>query len=326
MKVAMIGTGFIVHEALKCLNDLPIDVGAIYAKHNIQAAKDLQDQYHIPQVYTNYDQLLQETDCDVVYIGLVNTAHYEYAKKAVLANKHVIVEKPFCIHANQSQEIITLAKQKKLFVFEAVRPLHTPNFQQLRKDIHKIGQIKCIQCNYSQYSSRYDKYKKQKVLPALDPKFYGGALYDINVYNLNFVVSLFGKPKSVSYQANMGFNGVDTSGTVLLTYSDFYAICTGAKDSESPGHAIIQGDNGTIVLDDGANLIQGYHLCIRNQKPQDIYLNTQSNWMAHEFLDFKEMLETNNVSKMESYLEISQNVMETLDQAIATIPYGQLRK
>ena len=48
--------------------------------------------------------------------------------------------------------------------------------------------------------------------------------------------------------------------------------------------------------------------------------------MAHEFLDFKEMLETNNVSKMESYLEISQNVMETLDQAIATIPYGQLRK
>ena len=160
----------------------------------------------------------------------------------------------------------------------------------------------------------------------MDSKFYGGALYDINVYNLNFVVSLFGKPKSVSYQANMGFNGVDTSGTVLLTYSDFYAICTGAKDSESPGHAIIQGDNGTIVLDDGANLIQGYHLCIRNQKPQDIYLNTQSNWMAHEFLDFKEMLETNNVSKMESYLEISQNVMETLDQAIATIPYGQLRK
>ena len=73
-------------------------------------------------------------------------------------------------------------------------------------------------------------------------------------------------------------------------------------------------------------LIQVNHLCIRYQKPQYKTLNTQSIWMDQEFLDFKEMLETNNVSKMESYLEISQNVMETLDQAIATIPYGQLRK
>ncbi|MDX8418106.1 MAG: Gfo/Idh/MocA family oxidoreductase [Absicoccus sp.] len=326
MKVAMIGTGFIVHEALKCINDLPIDVGAIYAKHNLQAAKQLQAQYQIPHVYSDYDQLLQETDCDVIYIGLVNTAHYSYAKKALLADKHVIIEKPFCINAKQSKEIITLAKQKHVFVFEAVRPLHTPNYQQLREDIHKIGQIKCIQCNYSQYSSRYDRYKKQDVLPALDPKFYGGALYDINVYNLNFVVSLFGKPDTVSYHANIGFNGVDTSGTVLLTYPDFYAVCTGAKDAESPAYAIIQGDHGTINLDGGANLIQGYHLCIRNQEIQDVYLNTQSNWMAHEFLDFKEMLETNNVTKMESYLEISQNVMETLDQAIATIPYGQRKQ
>lgn len=326
MKVAMIGTGFIVHEALKCINDLPIDVGAIYAKHNLQAAKQLQAQYQIPHVYSDYDQLLQETDCDVIYIGLVNTAHYSYAKKALLADKHVIIEKPFCIHAKQSKEIIALAKQKHVFVFEAVRPLHTPNYQQLREDIHKIGQIKCIQCNYSQYSSRYDRYKKQEVLPALDPKFYGGALYDINVYNLNFVVSLFGKPDTVSYHANLGFNGVDTSGTVLLTYPDFYAVCTGAKDAESPAYAIIQGDHGTINLDGGANLIQGYHLCIRNQERQDVYLNTQSNWMAHEFLDFKEMLETNNVTKMESYLEISQNVMETLDQAIATIPYGQRKQ
>lgn len=323
MKVAMIGTGFIVSKALECLNDLPIDVVSIYARHNVEKANQLKEQYHIDHVYTNYDELLDTCDCDFVYIGLVNTAHYEYVKKALEKNKHVIVEKPFCINADQTKEIIELANKKHLYVFEAVRPLHTPNWKQLKKDIQKIGNIRCIQCNYSQYSSRYDKYKKHEVLPALDPKYYGGALFDINIYNLNFVVSLFGKPDDVHYQANLGFNGVDTSGTVTLTYPSFYALCTGAKDADSDPFAYIQGDNGYIRVNGGASRIDSYTIYERNKDPQVVGLNTETNWMAHEFLDFKKMFESNDEKRMKEYLMISTHVMETVDAALKTIPYGQ---
>ena len=70
-----------------------------------------------------------------------------------------------------------------------------------------------VQCNYSRISSRYRQYEQGIVLPAFDPACSGGCLYDINLYNLHFVTGLFGRPEEVDYYANLGFNGVDTSGT-----------------------------------------------------------------------------------------------------------------
>ena len=66
------------------------------------------------------------------------------------------------------------------------------NYQNIQTVLSRIGEIKLIQCNYSQYSSRYDAYLRQEVLPAFDPEQYGGALYDINVYNVHFVQGVFG--------------------------------------------------------------------------------------------------------------------------------------
>lgn len=323
MKLAIIGTGMIVGCALECLEQIPsIERKAIYARpHSKDKAQDLAQKYAIQEVYTDYDQLLAHADCDTVYIGLINKVHYEYAKKALLDNKHVILEKPFCVNAQETKELIDLAQEKKRYLFEAFRPLHTPNFLSIKEDLPKLGPIKCIQCNYSQYSSRYNAYKEKKALPALDPKLYGGSLYDINIYNVTFVVALFGLPKHVKYYANLGFNGVDTSGTVFMEYDHFYALCTGAKDSDSPGHALIQGEDGYISIDDGANLIGSYHLCIHKESTH-INKNLYSDWMMHEFKDFEEMIEKQEYQKMRDYLKITYETMQVVDQAIASIPYG----
>lgn len=325
MKLAFIGTGFIIGQALECVEQIPtIQKSAIYArKHSLEKAEKFAQQYQIDEIYTDYDQLLKESNCDTVYIGLVNKAHYEYGMKALKANKNVIMEKPFCTNAKETKALIDLAEEKQLYVFEAVRPLHTPNYNQLKEDIKEIGNIRCIQCNYSQYSSRYNAYKEKKVLPALDPKLFGGALYDINIYNVNFVVSLFGLPKEVSYKANIGFNGVDTSGTLFLQYEDFYAICTGAKDSDSPGYAIIQGDEGYLSINDGANLIGSYQKVIHKEE-KHVALNQYDNWMMHEFKDFEKMLNEKDYKRMKEYLVTSYQVMQVIDQAIASIPYGEI--
>ena len=129
MKLAIIGTGMIVGCALECLEQIPsIERKAIYARpHSKDKAQDLAQKYAIQEVYTDYDQLLAHADCDTVYIGLINKVHYEYAKKALLANKHVILEKPFCVNAQEAKELIDLAQEKKRYLFEAFRPLHTPN-------------------------------------------------------------------------------------------------------------------------------------------------------------------------------------------------------
>ena len=246
MKLAFIGTGKIIGDALFAVEPVEtIERTAIFARpHSRKKAEDLAAQYQIPEIYTDYGQLLEETAADTVYIGLINSAHYPYAKEALLHGKNVILEKPFTGFYEEAKELQQIAEEKKLFIFEAITILHNEVFDEMKKNLRKLGTLRMALCNYSQYSSRYDAYLEGDIAHSFDPEYYGGALYDINVYNIHYCVGLFGKPLDVEYYPNIGPNGVDVSGTLVMRYDGFSAVCTGTKDSDSPGFISVQGEKG----------------------------------------------------------------------------------
>ena len=135
---------------------------------------------------------------------------------------------------DEAKELVDLARAKKLFVFEAITVLHNDVIAKMKENLPRLGQIRMMLANYSQYSSRYDNYLKGVVDHSFDPKYLGGALRDINVYNIHYAVELFGTPQKTHYYPNTGFNGIDVSGTMVLEYDGFSAVCTGGKDSDSP--------------------------------------------------------------------------------------------
>ena len=319
MKLAILGTGFIVKEgALKALKDVPeIEITAIFARPSSKAtAEELATIHSIPRVYTDYGELLKDPEIDFVYIGLINSVHYEYAKGALLAGKNVIVEKPFASLAREVAELRDLALEKHLYVFEAVTLLHLPNFHEIRKALPKLGKIRAVTANYSQYSSRYDRYLKGEVLPAFDPQRSGGALYDINIYNLNFIIGLFGPPENVQYRANIGFNGIDTSGVVSLQYDGFFATALGAKDSDSPGFITIQGEKGYLRVLGAPNELKAFELCLRGTGTVTRYeLNRYEHRMVHEFQEFATLYEKGDYSAMKNGLDVSLTVQETAEKA-----------
>ena len=94
--------------------------------------------------------------------------------------------------------------------------------------------------NYSQYSSRYDAFKRGEIAPAFNPEMGGGALRDLNIYNIHLLVGLFGKPHRVEYLPNVE-RGVDTSGILVLDYGNFKAVAIGAKDCSAEIRSTIQG-------------------------------------------------------------------------------------
>ena len=316
MRLAMIGTGGIVKEALTALKEVPsITCQAIWAReHSLEKARNLANEYHILQVYTNYEALLAADDIDFVYIGLVNSAHYAFARQALLAGKHVIVEKPFASTRKETKELLTLAQEKHLYLFEAVTLLHMPNFRAVQKNLAEIGNVKMVQCNYSQYSSRYASYRQGKVLPAFDPALSGGALYDINVYNLQFVIGLFGSPAHVQYIANKGFNGIDTSGILLLQYDHFAAVCVGAKDSASDGHLIIQAEEGTIYGQGAPNELRSLVVTKKDQQAL-IEENCYAHRMVHEFISFADIYARKDYACCLKYMQITEQVMAVLEEA-----------
>ena len=188
-----------------------------------------------------------------------------------------------------------------------------PNFHAVKDALGKIGTVKLVQCNYSQYSSRYDAYKAYKVAPAFDPNTNGGSLFDLNVYNINFVVGLFGAPENVSYTPNKGWNSVDTSGSLVMKYHGFTATCNAAKDSASPCFLIVQGDKGYIYSQGSPNEFNSFDLVIRGEEPKHFELNKFDHRMVHEFAEFGEIFESGNYKAVESGLQTSLDVMKILE-------------
>lgn len=319
MKIALLGTGMIVREgALPALQEVPeAEVAAIFSRpRSREKAESLAVQYKVPRVFTDYGELLACQDIDFVYVGLTNSVHYEYAKQALLAGKHVIMEKPFVSTAAEAKELVELALERKRYLFEAVTLLHVPNFHAIREKIPALGKIKAVTANYSQYSSRYDRFLKGEVLPAFDPELSGGALYDINIYNLNFIIGLFGEPQEVDYKPNIGFNGIDTSGTLYMKYPGFTASALGAKDSESPCFITVQGDKGWLRVLGAPNELKSFEVALHGSGTVTRYeLNRYSHRMVHEFKEFADIFSRQDYPAMKAGLEVSLKVMETVERA-----------
>lgn len=192
MKLAVLGTGMIVKEVLPVLQKIDgIDLVAILSTvRSLETAKDLAKEYNMSLATSEYKAVLDNEEIDTVYIGLPNHLHFDYAKEALLAGKHVICEKPFTLEASQLEELVSIANTRQLILLEAITNQYLPNFDLVKEHLSNLGDIKIVECNYSQYSSRYDAFKRGEVAPAFNPEMGGGALRDLNIYNLHLVIGL----------------------------------------------------------------------------------------------------------------------------------------
>ncbi len=334
MKLAIIGTGKIVHEALYAMKGLAgIELTALYAReHSREKGEALAKEYGIAEVYVDYEQLLEKADVDTVYIGLVNSAHYTYGKKALLAGKHVIMEKPFCSTVKEAEELLEIAKEKHCYLLEAITVLYGEAFEKMKEVLPKLGKLKFLNSNYSQYSSRYDKYLAGEVEPSFDLEYSGGALYDINLYNCYYAVALLGEGKACQYFPNKGYNGVDTSGTLMIQYDTMQGILTGAKDSDSPCFTMIQGEKGWLRLNGKPNLPDSLDWCIltegdgslkkdasgavvRDMKQHHLDFSPVRHRMTGEFEAFQRIIDEREEEKANLCMRNTLCVMRTLEEA-----------
>ncbi|MCR4652555.1 MAG: Gfo/Idh/MocA family oxidoreductase [Eubacterium sp.] len=332
MKLGIIGTGKIIVDALYAME--PIDeiiCNAIWARpHSRKRGEELAAQYSIPEVYTDYDELLSGADIDTVYIGLINSVHYSYAKKALEYNKNVILEKPFTGTYEEAKELFDLARERNLFVFEAITVLHNDVIEKMRENLPRLGKIRMMLANFSQYSSRYDRYLAGEVDHSFDPEYLGGALRDINVYNLHYAAELFGVPEKTQYYPNTGFNGVDISGTMVLEYEGFTAVCTGAKDSDSPCFVQIQGEKGYMRIDGKPNVAPNLTIVIsgegepvkdaagamvRHSVQEEFTAGKVHHRMTREFMDFAQIIDQKDAAQADRYASETLGVMKILSES-----------
>ena len=276
--------------------------------------KDLSEKYGIGKYYTAYEELLANPEVEVVYVALPNNLHYEVMDKALDAGKEIICEKPFTANVNQALKIFKKAEAKGKIVLEAMSNRFIPNAMRVKDEISKLGKIKIVSFNYSQYSSRYDRFKAGDIAPAFSLENAGGALMDLNIYNIDYAINLFGRPNDVRYFPNIE-KLIDTSGVCMLDYEDFKVVCIGAKDSSAEFLNTIQGEEGTIEIPDALNSFGSYRIKKTGGVYEEINENEDKSRLYYEFVEFEKIIRTRDIGRVEKLKEITLITAETLNQA-----------
>lgn len=313
MNLGIVGAGMIVKDFLSFSHELPeIKLEAIVAR-NIENLKNLQNTYNIKQIYTDLDECLSSPSIDTIYVAVPNNLHYSVAKKALEAGKNVICEKPFTLDYNETVELFQLAESKNLILIEAITNQYLPNYLEIKENLSQIGNIRLVECNFSQLSSRYEAFKKGIIAPVFDKNQGGGVLGDLNIYNIHFVVGLFGAPKNSEYYPNI-VREVDTSGILILEYDEFKVVCIGAKDTYNNSYANIQGDKGLIKVIGPLNEVPNY--IIKNKEVEmKVNKNIHKHRMYSEFKKFIDVIDNKDFDFMQKQKVHSLAVMEIFDKS-----------
>ena len=314
MKLGIVGSGKIVQEFLPWLASSPaFEVAALCStQRSAGKAAALCAQYGVPLHVTDYSQLLAAVD--VVYIALPNLLHTAYAKAALEAGRHVIVEKPLAPCASEAAALSALAHRKGCFLFEAVTTQYLENYRKLRQLLPRVGQVKLVQCNFSQYSSRYDAFCAGQTAPVFDPQQAGGALMDLAVYNVSYIVGLFGEPQQVHYAANVE-KGIDTSGILTMDYRSFKAVSIAAKDCAAPPRYVIQGTRGYLLQKSTTNFCGPVTLHLNDGREEHFSLNGKRPRCAAEFEIIAHAIAAGDQELCSGMLETSLAVSRVLTAA-----------
>lgn len=314
IRLGTIGSGVIVHSILSNVQRTEgIRLVAVYSR-SWEKGDALAEKFGAEKVYTDMDAFLSDGDVNFVYIATPNLLHYEQAKKALLAGKNVILEKPFTTKVEQARELVEIAKEKHLFLIDAVPTAFLPNFEILKEQLPKVGKVKLVMSNYSQYSSRYDQVLAGEVPNIFNPAYAGGCLMDINFYNVYLNVALFGRPQKAVYYPNIYPGLTDTSGTLIMSYDGFVSQNAGAKDTWGVNFFQIEGEKGYIYIKNGSNGIAEVRVVT---KASDETFNAQPDpdrWF-YEVQNVTKLVLADDYDAIYARLKTMLGVIETIEES-----------
>ena len=318
IRIAIVGSGWIVSDMLKAMQAVQgYEIVAICARSLEKAGR-----FGIPNLYTDYAEMLTRSDIDFVYVALPNSLHYGAAKQALLAGKNVLCEKPFTSTVEQAAELFELARERDLYIFEAISNIHLPNFFKVQALLPQIGQVRLVHADYDEHFGRYDEYLAGKEIPVLTQEYEGGALRDINIYCLHIVLALYGRPDTVYYAANTtGRHAVATSGAATLTWkSGVTAVCTASMDSDGLRGFYFQGEKGGIRVDGLPNFFTKVELLLPGQEPQCFELNRYEHRLCHQLDVYRDIFLTRDRKAQEALQAQTLLVMDTIVRLEQSMP------
>ncbi|WP_310603838.1 Gfo/Idh/MocA family protein [Anaerosporobacter sp.] len=215
MKFGILGAGNIAQTMANTISKMAGIESYAVASRDISKANAFATKNGFKKAYGSYEELVQDEEVELIYIATPHSHHYMQAKLCIEHGKPVLCEKAFTATAKQAKEILALAKEKNVFITEAIWTRYMPSRERIQTIIESgmIGRVTSITANLG-----YAIPEKGRLG---DPELAGGALLDLGVYPINFAHMIFGSDYSeVSSTALLTDRGVDSMNSITLSYTD----------------------------------------------------------------------------------------------------------
>ena len=244
LRWGILGTGWIAEQFVADILASGFTVAAVGSRSDDSAAA-FAEKFGIASAHGSYEALVADPEVDIIYVATPHPMHAENSTLAVNGGKHVLVEKPFTLNADEAEKLVDLAAEKNIVVLEAMWTRWLPHMVRLREILAAgtIGDVRTVIADHNQKLPSDPKHRIN------NPELGGGALLDLGIYPVSFAWDVLGEPTTVNAISSPTATGVDRQTAILLGYADGQqAVLHTALDTAGPNSASVIGTDGWIAI------------------------------------------------------------------------------
>ena len=241
----ILGTGKIARAFATALKETPGAVLAAVASRSIASAQAFADEFGVATAFGSYQALADALGIDIVYIATPHPIHAANATMLLHGGKAVLCEKPFTMNRLEAEKVIALAREKQLFLMEAMWTRFMPALAEVRRVIASgaIGKVHQVIADFGFTATKDPAHRVN------NPDLGGGALLDLGIYPLSISAALLGPVKSVVAQAEMGETGVDIQTGFLMQHEGGgMSVCSCSFKVQTPAELTVAGELGYVRM------------------------------------------------------------------------------
>jgi predicted dehydrogenase len=305
----ILGTGFIAQKMAEALPFVLQSRLHAVASRTIETANIFATKYGC-KAYGSYEEMINDPEIDIVYIATPHNLHCQNTLMSISKGKHVLCEKPFAVNGSEVRRMIDAAREKGVFLMEALWTRFNPRIIKTKEliDSGQMGKIKLISANFGEHKP-YDPKNR-----FFNKELIGGSLLDLGIYPLFIALLMLGKPKTIKAIAGIGITGVDDTCSFTLGFEDgVLAVIYSTILVETDSTANIHCENGTIQISRFVYAPEKVTVVPIKGAPEDITVELLGNIYNYEAVEVIKCLEQGKLQSSLWSWDDSLVIIDTLD-------------
>jgi predicted dehydrogenase len=312
LRWGIMGTGGIAGAFAEDLKLTGSGVVAAVGSRSADSADRFADRLGVGARHSSYEALANDPDIDVVYVATPHPMHHGNARLALEAGKPVLVEKPFTMNAEEARDLVALARERGLFLMEAMWTRFLPHVRHIRELLPRLGDVVTVTADHGQW------FAEDPAFRLFAPELGGGALLDLGIYPVSFASMVLGAPDRVVGLAAPAFTGVDAQMSMLFGYaSGAHAVLNCTLRAVSPTIATIVGTDARIEVEGPFYAPASFTLIPREGDRSRFEYVDEGRGLRHQADEVARRLAAGETESPHMPLDETVSIMATMDAVLA---------